>query len=114
MTPCSLAFDHCIVNKYEPGQGIGAHRDAPEFDGIIGCFTLLTGDGASTCEMEFTDPQGLYMPYSVPTEHCSLYIMSGESRDVWEHKMSARKTELIGGKRYPRKTRISITFRTVK
>ena len=111
IAPCGLAFDQCIVNKYEPGQGIGAHCDSKDFGGVIGCFTLLVGEGANTCEMKFNHPNA--PSYVVPTGHGSLYIMSGESRDVWEHEMIARKTEVINGKRQPRKTRISITFRTV-
>ena len=42
----------------------------------------------------------------------SLYIMSGESRWDWSHEIKGVKNDIIDGKRVPRKSRISITFRS--
>jgi alkylated DNA repair dioxygenase AlkB len=129
-SPTALNFDQCIINKYEPGQGIGAHCDANTFDEIIGCFTVCVDSSDSTNyiqpreiyspgQMEFVYPRDLLVPnYVVTTEHCSLYIMSGESRNTWEHQMVGRRTDSIsvGGvtKRLQRATRISITFRSTR
>lgn len=42
--------DQCIVNEYEPGQGISAHVDCePCFGDVIASLTLGSG-----CEMAFT------------------------------------------------------------
>lgn len=137
----NLTFDQCIVNKYEPGQGIGSHCDSNAFDSIIGCFTfcvhtdgnvtIINPPNMSPGEMLFLYPRDLLVPaYTVATEHGSLYIMSGDARTVWEHQMVGRTVDMIPApntppipttpltpgtkqKRVPRATRISITFRSL-
>lgn len=95
----------CIINKYEPGQGIGAHIDSKKYGEFIYCFTF--GSGA---DMEFSkDGQKC----SIYTEPNSLYIMSGESRNLWKHEMRPRLTDTVNGKKVKRATRISITFRSI-
>lgn len=111
--PYNEAFDQCIINKYEPGQGIGKHIDHFDFGAIIGCFTLSDTQGTlSPGEMEFIRDDVL--PYAVQTKSQSLYIMTGESRTLWQHQMIGRKSDNIDGKKVNRATRISVTFRSVK
>lgn len=98
-------YDQCIVNYYEPGQGISAHIDLPSsFGEYIACYTF--GGGR---EMEFnTEPPTRL--YTVPG---SLYIMSGNSRYTFKHQMRARKKDFIDGKPINRKKCFSVTFRSV-
>lgn len=100
-------FDQCIINRYLPGQGIGAHYDREDYGEYIACFTF--GSGA---EMEFTErpPHGDGR-YTVYVEPNSLYIMSGASRHDWLHQQRPRKSDPGHG---PRGVRWSLTFRSVK
>jgi alkylated DNA repair dioxygenase AlkB len=104
-------FNQCIVNKYEPGQGISAHIDHPGYGDIIGCYTFAPGAGQNNSpgEMVFSLDDNIY---NMVTEDSSLYIMTGESRSKWSHAMVGRITDMIGGKKVKRCTRISVTFRT--
>ena len=120
----NTTFDQCIINKYEPGQGIGAHSDSAEFDDIIGCFTLCTdaektnvgccNQKLSPGEMKFQHPLLQLPPHKVLTEHGSLYIMPEPSRSQYTHCMIGRRTDMIDGVRTHRAVRISINFRSLK
>ena len=111
LQPYDESFNQCIINKYEPGQGIGAHIDHSDYGAIIGCFTFSPGNG-SPGEMVFLR-EG-FPTNVIQTADKSLYIMTGESRTHWQHQMAAKKTDIVNGKRTPRNVRISITFRSVK
>ncbi len=102
--PDGYWFDQCIINRYLPGQGIGAHYDREEYGEFIACFTLCSG-----AEMEFTSRERAEH-YHVYTEPRSLYIMSGKSRHEYTHMMRARKSDPGHGQRG---TRWSLTFRSV-
>jgi alkylated DNA repair dioxygenase AlkB len=107
VVPNAMALDQCLINKYEPGQGISAHTDSINYDDFICCFTL--GSGAY---MEFT--RNGYTPSKIYTEPNSLYIISGASRYLWKHEMRGLKTDTVDGKKIKRGVRTSITFRSVK
>lgn len=99
-------INQVIVNEYLPGQGISAHTDAKNFDNVI-----LTISLGSKCIMEFSndsDKLELVLPRR------SMLIMKDEFRYDWKHAIPARKSDIINGKRKYRKTRYSITFRSVK
>lgn len=83
------------VIKYEPGAGIGWHKDRPELDAVIG---ISLGSSAT---MRFRrrskdrfDRASLFLPPR------SIYHLDGDVRHEWEHSI-APGTE----------TRWSITFR---
>lgn len=99
-------FDQCIVNNYEPGQGISKHKDIFKFDNVIGCYTLLGG-----ATMIFRNGDQVYEHYAKPN---SLYIMSGDARNLWTHEMSSNKFDTVDNIKTKRTRRLSITFRTVK
>jgi alkylated DNA repair dioxygenase AlkB len=101
----SHEFNQCIINKYEPGQGINKHIDIKAYGPVIGCFTF--GSGAV---MTFRRKDEVHHLYVKPN---SLYIMSGESRLLWTHEMPSRKSDMVEGKKIPRGLRISVTFRHV-
>lgn len=100
-------LDQCIINKYEPGQGINAHTDHKDYGDAICCFTL--GSGAT---MHFTNKKsGAVVDLYV--EHNSWYVMTGESRWEWTHEMKSRKSDVVSGVKIARGVRTSITFRSV-
>lgn len=100
------AFAMALINEYPAGAPIGWHRDAPQY-GIVAGVSLL-----SACRMRFR-------PYSSPdarssgprrgaTHEITLsrrsgYLMTGESRNGYEHHIPAVTT-----------LRYSVTFRTVR
>ena len=101
----SYLFNQCIVNNYQPGQGISKHIDVKSYGDVIGCFTL-----GSTGAMIFRKNKN---KVELPVLIDSLYIMSGESRYSWTHEMPSRKYDTINNNKVKRERRISVTFRNV-
>ena len=86
-----------LCTAYDVGVGIGWHRDKPHFDRIFG---LSLG---SPCKFRFRRAVGeKWQRHTLDAAPRSLYMMSGESRRVWEHSIPA-----VEAPRY------SITFRTM-
>jgi alkylated DNA repair dioxygenase AlkB len=86
-----------LCTEYGVGVGIGWHRDKPHFDRIFG---LSLG---SACKFRFRRSAGAkWQRFTLDAEPRSLYMMSGASRQVWEHSIPA-----VEAPRY------SITFRTM-
>jgi alkylated DNA repair dioxygenase AlkB len=87
-----------LCTEYDAGVGIGWHRDKPHFDEIFGLSLN------SACKFRFRRPAGAkWERFMLLAEPRSLYMMSGESRQVWEHSIPA-----VEQRRY------SITFRTMR
>ena len=87
-----------LCTEYDVGVGIGWHRDKPHFDRIFG---LSLG---ASCKFRFRRAAAeKWERFTLPAEPRSLYMMGGESRQVWEHSIPA-----VEQRRY------SITFRTMK
>ncbi|XP_060065230.1 alkylated DNA repair protein alkB homolog 8-like [Ylistrum balloti] len=104
--------DQVTVNKYLPGQGIPPHVDTPAAfeDGIM---SLSLG---SQVLMDFRHPNGKHLSVLLPP--CSLLIMTGESRYLWSHGITPRKSDIIptpDGRLtiVHRGTRTSYTFRKI-
>jgi alkylated DNA repair dioxygenase AlkB len=86
-----------LCTEYDVGVGIGWHRDKPHFDRIFG---LSLG---SPCKFRFRKSVGKsWDRFTLDAEPRSLYMMSGASRQAWEHSIPA-----VEAPRY------SITFRTM-
>lgn len=103
--------DQLTVNKYHPGQGIPPHVDTPgAFEDGIMSLSLL-----SQVVMEFTHPDGRHLSVLLPRR--SLLIMTGESRYVWSHGITPRKSDIVtlaeGLDLVMRETRLSFTFRKI-
>ena len=94
-------LNQCLINRYLPGQGIGAHIDKVEFGDTIVCFTFGSGR-----EMVFSLGD---TAYNIRTEPLSMYVMTGDSRWKWKHEMKQRKSD----NGIPRGTVYSITFREI-
>ena len=101
------AFVMALINEYRPGAPIGWHRDAPQYDIVAGVSLL------SSCRMKFrpyvrpgaqtSTPGRRKATHEITLERRSAYLMTGESRNGYEHHIPA-----VGTLRY------SITFRTVR
>jgi alkylated DNA repair dioxygenase AlkB len=86
-----------LCTEYGVGVGIGWHRDKPHFDRIFG---LSLG---AACKFRFRRPAGKsWERFTLDAEPRALYMMSGPSREIWEHSIPA-----VEAPRY------SITFRTM-
>jgi alkylated DNA repair dioxygenase AlkB len=93
----STQVAHVLCTEYDVGAGIGWHRDKPHFDRIFG---LSLG---SPCKFRFRRRLGeSWQRYTLDAEPRSLYMMSGESRHIWEHSIPGVEA-----------LRYSITFRTM-
>lgn len=87
-----------LCTEYDAGVGIGWHRDKPHFDKIFGLSLK------ASCRFRFRRPNGdKWERFTLTEEPRSLYMMGGESRQVWEHSIPAVEAR-----------RCSITFRTMK
>jgi Alkylated DNA repair protein len=98
-------FDQCIVNNYQPGQGISKHIDSKQFGRVIGCYSI-----GGTVQMKFIKGKEIV---DVTIEKGSLYIMSGDARYKWMHELPSRLFDEINLKKKERERRISITFRNM-
>lgn len=100
--------DQAIVNEYLPGQGIYKHVDCePCFGPEIASVSLGSG-----CEMLFTHIDSKEV-LSLFLEPRSFLRLTGSARYDWLHGIPARRADIIGDRRIPRRRRLSVTFRKV-
>ena len=92
------AFSEALVTEYQPGAGIGWHRDAPPF-GIVAGISM-----AGSCRMRFQRGKGAERQVAaIELPPRSIYLLTGEARSVWEHTIPPTK-----------ELRYSLTFRTMR
>jgi alkylated DNA repair protein (DNA oxidative demethylase) len=86
-----------LITRYDPGAGIGWHRDRPPFDHVVG---ISLGEAAS---MRFRKRVGeRFERATIPLPPRGIYHLQGVVRYDWEHSIAEVP-----------KTRWSITFRSV-
>lgn len=90
-------FAHALVVRYDPGAGIGWHRDRPVFDQVVG----VSLGAPATLRFRQRTATG-FRRASVPLESRSAYLLTGEVRRDWEHSIAPGET-----------LRFSITFRSL-
>lgn len=93
-------IDHLLISEYISGTGIGWHRDKGAYDKIIG----LSLGSAAQFRLRKVGPwtnKRKWERFSATAEPRSLYIMSGETRTLWQHSVAPVKD-----------LRYSITMRT--
>ena len=90
-------FVHALVTRYDPGAGIGWHRDRPQFGKVVG----VTLSGSATLRFRQRSDAG-FRRASIELSPRSAYLLSGEVREQWEHGIAAHDA-----------LRYSITFRTL-
>ena len=90
-------FVHALVARYDPGAGIGWHRDRDMFDKVVG----ISLNTPTTLRFRQRRSSG-FRRANLELEPRSAYLLSGEARHDWEHSISP------GGS-----LRFSITFRSL-
>ena len=90
-------FVHVLLARYDPGAGIGWHRDRSVFEQVVG----ISLGAPAVLRFRKRLPKG-FQRASLPVEPRSAYSLSGEARHDWEHSISPAES-----------LRFSITFRTL-
>jgi DNA oxidative demethylase len=72
-----------LLIRYDPGAGIGWHRDRPLFEHVLG---ISLGAAATLRLRRRTD--GGFARASAPLAPRSIYHLSGEARHEWEHSIA--------------------------
>jgi alkylated DNA repair protein (DNA oxidative demethylase) len=91
------AFVHVLLTRYDPGAGIGWHRDRPQFEHVVG---ISLGAGA-VMRFRRRRERG-FDRVAVPLPARSVYHLTGDARHVWEHSIAPMD-----------ETRWSVTFRSL-
>jgi alkylated DNA repair protein (DNA oxidative demethylase) len=86
-----------LLARYDPGAGIGWHRDRDVFDRVVG-FSL---GSAATLRFRRRKPEG-FDRAKLDVAPRSAYLLAGEARRDWEHSIAPGD-----------RLRFSITFRTL-
>jgi len=90
-------FAHVLLARYDPGAGIGWHRDRSVFDKVVGVSL------ASPAKLRFRRRTSAgFQRASLLVEPRSAYLLTGEVRHDWEHSIAPGE-----------QLRFSITFRTL-
>jgi alkylated DNA repair dioxygenase AlkB len=90
-------FVHVLLARYDPGAGIGWHRDRDVFDNVVG----VSLNSSATLRLRQRTVGG-FRRASLEVAPGSAYLLSGESRWEWEHSIAPGD-----------QLRFSITFRTL-
>jgi alkylated DNA repair dioxygenase AlkB len=90
-------FVHVLLARYDPGAGIGWHRDRDVFEQVVG---ISLGTPARLRFRQRT-PSG-FKRANLEVAPRSAYLLSGEVRHEWEHSIAPGEV-----------LRFSITFRTL-
>jgi len=86
-----------LLIRYDPGAGIGWHRDRPAFEHVVG----VSLGAPATMRFRRRKPGG-FDRASALLERLSIYHLTGEARHEWEHSIADMAV-----------TRWSITFRSL-
>ncbi len=90
-------FVHVLLARYDPGAGIGWHRDRSVFDTVVG----ISLGAPAVLRFRRRRPGG-FDRAGLDVEPRSAYLLSGPARHEWEHRLTPGET-----------LRFSITFRTL-
>ena len=91
------AFVHVLLARYDPGAGIGWHRDRDVFDQVVG----ISLAAPATLRFRRRRPGG-FDRANLHVDPHSAYLLSGEARWEWEHRITPGD-----------RLRFSITFRAL-
>jgi alkylated DNA repair dioxygenase AlkB len=86
-----------LLIRYDPGAGIGWHRDRPIYEHILG----LSLGAPATMRFRRRQSDGKFRRATLPLEPRAAYRLSGEARHQWEHSIAEMDA-----------ARWSITFRS--
>lgn len=86
-----------LIVRYDPGAGIGWHRDRPVFEHVVG----ISLEAEATLRLRRRTEQG-FDRAAQPLAPRSIYHLGGEARHGWEHSIAAMAVR-----------RWSVTFRSL-
>ncbi|MEP9359726.1 alpha-ketoglutarate-dependent dioxygenase AlkB [Sphingomonas sp. KR3-1] len=78
------ALVQALVIRYDPGAGIGWHRDRPVFEHVVG---ISLGTPA-VLRLRKRRADGKFERAELPLEPRGAYHLSGEARHAWEHSIA--------------------------
>lgn len=91
-----------LLIRYDPGAGIGWHRDRPMFEHVIG----LSLGAPATMRFRLRDGErdgrAVYRRVAQPLVPCGIYHLAGAARWDWEHSIAPIEA-----------ARWSVTFRSL-
>jgi alkylated DNA repair dioxygenase AlkB len=90
-------FVHVLLARYDPGAGIGWHRDRDVFEKVVG----ISLNTPATLRFRQRSANG-FKRANLEVMPRSAYLLTGEARHDWEHSISPGES-----------LRFSITFRTL-
>jgi len=90
-------FHHALVARYDPGAGIGWHKDRDVFEQVVG----ISLCSSATLRFRQRAAAG-FRRLALKVEPGSAYLLSGEARWQWEHRITPGEH-----------LRFSVTFRTL-
>ena len=90
-------FVHVLLARYDPGAGIGWHRDRDVFEQVVG----ISLNTPATLRFRQREAGG-FRRANLEIAPRSAYLLSGEARHEWEHRITPGD-----------ELRFSITFRTL-
>jgi alkylated DNA repair dioxygenase AlkB len=93
----SNELQQALLTRYDPGAGIGWHKDRPVFDHVIG----VSLGAPATMAFRRRTASG-FRRHRVPLPARSAYLLTGEVRHEWEHGIASHDAR-----------RFSVTFRTL-
>lgn len=88
-----------LLIRYDPGAGIGWHRDRPHYGAVLG----LSLTSPATLRLRRRGPGGRFERRNIALPPRSLYRLDGAARDEWQHSIAPMAT-----------VRRSITLRTLR
>lgn len=91
-------LEQALLIRYDPGAGIGWHRDRPHYEHVLG---LSLGSHATLRLRQRVEPKG-FRRATVALVPRGAYCLDGEVRHTWEHSIAPGHA-----------TRWSITFRSL-
>lgn len=86
-----------LLIRYDPGAGIGWHKDRPVFEHVVG----ISLGSAATLRLRRRTPRGFHRA-GAELPRRSIYHLSDEVRHQWEHSIAPIET-----------LRWSVTFRSL-
>jgi hypothetical protein len=90
-------FVHVLLARYDPGAGIGWHRDRDVFDQVVG----ISLNTPAVLRFRRRSDEG-FQRAGVEVAPRSAYLLSGEARWEWEHRITPGD-----------QLRFSVTFRSL-
>lgn len=104
-------INQIIVNRYEPGQGLGKHTDCTQtYGSIISILSLESGINWDFCDASSSSSSETN---SIFLEPCSLLILSDTIRTSYIYGIKPRKSDRIQNTIKKREPHLSILFRHV-